>query len=122
MFNPMERIRKLSNMPAMPNGYPPSTHRKCSDWSSYSDATDTVCRELVDQLLQCQQSAMKIATSKALLAGEKADLIEKLRLSDKNRGMLEADRVGIAAELPVDVRQQIGEAIEGNVTADKSRR
>lgn len=113
MFNPMERIRKLSNMPAMPKGYPPATHRKCSDWASYTDAVDTVTRELVDMLLQCQASALKVATSKAVLAGEKADLIEQIKSLDKTRGKLAVDRVGVENSLPVDVRHQLEDAIDG---------
>ena len=113
MFNPMERIRKLSNMPSMPKGYPPTTHRKCSDWASYMDAVDTVTRELVDQLLQCQASGLKIATDKAVLAGKVATLVEDLKSLDKNRGKLAADRVGIANDVSVDVRHQLEEAIDG---------
>ena len=113
MFNPMERIRKLSGMPAMTKGYPPLSHRKCSDWASYADAVDTVTRELVDQLMSCQASGLKIATSKAVLAGEKADLIEKIKDLDKTRGLLAADRALLAGDSSVDMRHQVAEAFAG---------
>lgn len=113
MFNPMERIRKLSGMPGMTKGYPPSSHRKCSDWGSYVDAVDTVTRELVDQLLQCQGSGLKLATDKALQAGQLAEMHDQLSQADRRRALTAADHVGVSNNLPVDVRKQIGEAIAG---------
>jgi hypothetical protein len=113
MFNPMERIRKLSGMPAMSHGYPPKTHRKCSDWASYVDAVDTVTRELVDALLQCQASGLKTATDKAKIAGELAEYHDLFRKKDQQRALAQADHVMIEHQTSVDVRDQVKEAIVG---------
>ena len=113
MFNPMERIRKLSGMPSMRNGCPPVGHRKCSDWASYTDAVDTVSRELVAQLLQCQTSALDIATDKAALAGKLAVHEELHAKTDKARSLAATDRVLIEADTSKEIREEVSVAITG---------
>lgn len=114
MFNPMERIRKLSGMPdSMKRGYPPPSHRKCSDWASYIDAVDTVTRELVDTIITCQQSGLKIATDKAIFAGKLAEIEERNHKAETRRALAEVDRVAISNEIPAGVRGELAEAVVG---------
>jgi len=114
MYNPMERIRKLSGMPSMKGGVPPKGNRKVSDWAAYTDAVETVTRELVDQLMQCQAGALKIAGEKAIYAGKVAEFQEKASHADKTRALASADKVLLSHDTTTDVREQVQEAIQGN--------
>ena len=115
MFNPMERIRKLAGFPPMVKGYPPATHRKCSDWAKYHDATDTVTRELVAMLLQCQATGLATATDKAAIAGELATFHDRYANSEKQRGIAAVDRVLIEdGSATPDIRKQVAQAINGD--------
>lgn len=113
MFNPMERIRKLAGMPDMSKGYPPPDRRRCSDWAAFVDAVDTVTRELVDQILQCQASSLKIATSKAELAGQLAAVREKEHGLDVKRLRSGVDFKMLEHGIEPGVREEVSEVFDG---------